>query len=79
MDGQMRRAVVSKDGWKLLVDVRNGGARLFDLGQDPGELRDVYGDDPQVTGCMEALYQGWLDRPPPLARRGRPAPDGAPP
>ncbi len=64
MTGQMRRAVIRADGWKLIVDVRNGGALLFDLESDPGETVDRYGDDPTVTEGMEALYQGWLDRPP---------------
>lgn len=65
MTGQMRRAVVRHDGLKLIVDVRNGGALLFDLNADPSETHDVYGDDPEVTSQMEALYQGWLDRPSP--------------
>lgn len=65
MTGQMRRAVVGPDGWKLIVDVRNGGAVLFDLKSDPDEQVDRYGDDAEATEAMEALYQAWLDRPSP--------------
>jgi arylsulfatase A-like enzyme len=74
MVGQMRRAIVSRDGWKLIVDVRNGGALLYDLNTDPGETVDRYGDDASATQALEALYQGWLDRPASASRGSRPKP-----
>ena len=72
MVGQMRRAIVAASGWKLLVDVRNGGRLLFDLNRDPEERDDRYGDAVEATAALETLYQAWLDRPPP----GQPVPGG---
>jgi arylsulfatase A-like enzyme len=57
-----KRAVIS-DQFKLIIDVMNGGRMLFDLSTDPAEIKDLYGQRPDLAAHMEALYQNWLDHP----------------
>jgi choline-sulfatase len=52
---------VRLEGYKLIVDVRNGGRLLFDLEVDPLETHDLYGSRPDLALRMEGAYQRWLD------------------
>lgn len=61
MDTEIRRAVLSGHH-KLMLDVRNGGAWLFDLKNDPAEQNDLYAANPAAAERMEQAYQRWLDR-----------------
>jgi arylsulfatase A-like enzyme len=45
-----------RDDWKVIRDTTTGKVTLFDLGNDPGELRDVAGRHPDRTRALaEAL------------------------
>jgi hypothetical protein len=57
-----KRAVIGQR-YKLLLDVTNGGRMLFDLQEDPGELTDILGDEPDQAAELERAYQRWLDAP----------------
>jgi arylsulfatase len=51
--------------WKLDVVVKAGGARqrsLFDLARDPGELRDVGAEHPDVVASLERALEAWWER-----------------
>ena len=59
-DVGFKRAVIDGN-MKLIVDVRNGGRMLFDLGADPGETQNLARQRPDITARLEDLYQRWLD------------------
>ena len=50
--GQMR--MVRKDDWKLVFDMQGAG-QLYDLKEDPAELRNVYGKPETADKCRELL------------------------
>jgi len=58
-------AVHRADGWKLIRLFHEGpnGAhayRLFDLGSDPGEARDLAAERPEIVAELDALITGFL-------------------
>jgi hypothetical protein len=57
-----KRAVIGPR-YKLVVDVNNGGAMLFDLATDPDEIDDISAANPQALELMQREYQRWLDSP----------------
>lgn len=51
---------VEQDQWKLIFDLRRSAARLYDLRDDPGELRDVAAQFPaQRDALMETMATWW--------------------
>ena len=53
------------DRWKLISDNRGTGKRLYDLGRDPAETRDVSGRHPKRTAAMyDAVARRAGGRPP---------------
>lgn len=40
-----QRSIISPDGWKLIYSLDSRTRELFDLNRDPGELRDLAGDE----------------------------------
>jgi arylsulfatase A-like enzyme len=51
------RAVVSPDGWKLILDLTGNRRMLFDLSRDPGEKRDLSASQPARLAELEELLQ----------------------
>ena len=51
---------VVRDGWKYLVNLDRGEARLYDLGADPGEQADLAAAEPQQAAELDALLRGFL-------------------
>ncbi|QDV37984.1 arylsulfatase [Tautonia plasticadhaerens] len=49
-----RQCAVMTGRWRL-VD----GRELYDIGQDPGQARDVSGDHPEVVADLRAVYDRW--------------------
>ncbi len=47
--------------WKWVLDVDSGHAQLFDLDADPGELRDLSREEPEIARRMEARFQEWFE------------------
>lgn len=45
---------------KLVVDLRAGSHQLFDLADDPGELRDRSAIDPKTRERLDGLLDAWL-------------------
>ncbi len=60
--GATVHGVMARDArWKL-VRYRNGSEALFDLGEDPGEQRNVVAEHPQVRARLDTdLVRGLLD------------------
>lgn len=60
-EGRLRRAMVVGDV-KVIVDLRRRTVEAFDIAKDPGELRNLYDEDPaRVAPALAALgayYQG---------------------
>jgi uncharacterized sulfatase len=52
-----------QDGWKLIVprrgNVPEGVVELFDLGHDPGETRNLAGEQPQKVAELTARLDAW--------------------
>lgn len=57
-----RQLAVIDGSWKLIYDVRNGRARLFDLARDPKEQTAVHGDHPEETRRLKALARERIAR-----------------
>jgi arylsulfatase A-like enzyme len=54
------RGVVDASGrWKFTRDVSVGVNELYDLTKDPGEVKDLSGDYPDVVRSLEAAVEGW--------------------
>jgi Sulfatase len=45
--------------WKLIVDVRHGLLELYDLDRDPGELRNVFDDEPARGAALRDQLLSW--------------------
>jgi arylsulfatase A-like enzyme len=58
--------------WKLTYQPLTDGAtyRLFNLREDPGCLRNVLDQYPQIANQLKSLLDGWIDDDPKSARRG---------
>lgn len=57
-----QRAILSPDGWKLIVTLENGTRELYDLSQDPGEQHDRAAAEParadELFRRLHAHYRG---------------------
>lgn len=53
-----KRAVFHRQ-WKLIVDRLDDTSALFDLAADPGELRNVSADHPQVEARLKTALDEW--------------------
>ncbi len=51
---------VAEGRWKLIHDRTAGSARLFDIVDDPGELRDVASAHPEEATHLQQLLDQWL-------------------
>lgn len=45
-EGRLRRSMTSKDGWKIIEDLRRKTAEIYDLNRDPGELDNLFDKEP---------------------------------
>ncbi len=60
---QSSELLALRDGrWKLIADEDSGKATLFDLTQDPGEARDVSGEDPARVLLYTEDLRAWRAR-----------------
>jgi arylsulfatase A-like enzyme len=66
------RAAVRLGDWKLHLDRRTGGRRLFDLAADPGERDDRAAAEPARAAELAALLERRIARERELAPRWRP-------
>jgi len=55
-EGRLKRAMVLPDGLKIILDDRNRTPEIYDLKQDPGELRNL-ADDPQLSARPKAMLE----------------------
>ena len=56
-EGRMKRTLVFPDGFKVIVDDRNGTAEVFNLKTDPGELVNLLDVDPRAADRVVAVHQ----------------------
>jgi len=56
------RDAIVRGSWKLVRDRFAGGLRLYDLGADPRERRDVAAEHPDVVGTLERALEEHLER-----------------
>ena len=47
-------------GWKLVLNRANGQMTLFDLVNDPGELRDVAAEHPEAVKTLAGRLHAWM-------------------
>ncbi len=59
--GRHVQAMFFPDGYKLLVDRRLGTQELYDLGKDPGELRDLSATEPEVFAEKLARLRAYFE------------------
>lgn len=62
------RYALRDERWKFLYDTRTGEGRLFDLGSDPGERRDLVPAEPVLTSYYRQALHATIARL--AARRG---------
>jgi N-acetylgalactosamine-6-sulfatase len=68
--GFMPPRLAIRDGnWKLFVNHDGSGAQLDDIPADPGELRDLAADRPDVVTSLSAKALAWVRTLPPSAAR----------
>jgi arylsulfatase A-like enzyme len=54
------RSVVTRDGWKAVLDRTSGRVELYRLSDDPGERRDLAGEKPELAQKLgERLSGSW--------------------
>lgn len=52
---------VVHDGWKLIFDARADQMLLYDLEQDPGEMRDIARENPSRVVELSRMLGSWRD------------------
>lgn len=57
--------------WRL-VQFRDGGWRLYDIEEDPGETRNLADRHPEIAAQLEARYTDWLSKMEPPRKPVRP-------
>ena len=55
-----REYAIVRGGWKLVLDVRRGRRYLYNLATDPGEHRDVLGENPGMETDLLQQLQAWI-------------------
>jgi arylsulfatase A-like enzyme len=53
--------VAQNDRLKLILDLETGAAELYDLGEDPGELRDLAAERDDLLDMMQRRVQAHLE------------------
>ena len=48
--------------WKLIQHSVGDGHELYDLEKDPGEARNLYGEQPDARASLEAELENWRQR-----------------
>jgi arylsulfatase A-like enzyme len=59
--GRAMRAMYFNDGWKLIVDERNGSIELYDLKRDPQELHNAFGQEGTDSDRRLARLQAYFN------------------
>jgi hypothetical protein len=54
-EGRLRRAIVTRDGVKVIDDLRRKTVEAYDLVADPGETKNLFGVDPRGDAALRAL------------------------
>jgi len=54
-ESRLMRALVLRDGMKVIVDDRNHTVELYDLGRDPGELENLADDEARLLRPLSLL------------------------
>jgi arylsulfatase A len=57
--GSRPSSAVRAGDWKLVEWLEDGRVELFNLARDPGESRDVSGEEPAVTARLKARLEAW--------------------
>jgi hypothetical protein len=57
--GSRPSSAVRAGDWKLVEWLEDGRVELFNLVRDPGERRDVSGEEPAVTARLKARLEAW--------------------
>ena len=52
--------MIFPDGWKAIHDRRQGTFELYDLGRDPGELRNQVGDGDEGSEARLELLRAFF-------------------
>lgn len=56
-DYTFQRAVITPEGWKLIVTLESGRVELYDLGTDPGERKNLAEAEPaRAAALKDKLY-----------------------
>ena len=55
-----REYAIVRNNWKLICDVRRGRRYLYELKADPGEHRDVLGENPAVEDVLMKQLLEWI-------------------
>jgi arylsulfatase A-like enzyme len=57
--GNRPSSAVRAGDWKLVEWLEDGRVELFNLARDPGEGRDVSGEEPAVVARLKARLDAW--------------------
>ena len=54
-------SIIREGDWKLIYYYEDRRSELYDLGNDPGEQRDLVSVYPELAGTLKVKLQDWLD------------------
>ncbi len=78
-DGYVPPMLAIRDGdWKLLLDHKGGGAQLYQIPNDPGELNDLAAKEPDVVKQLSEKALAWVKTLPTSAARDKVIATGLP-
>lgn len=78
-DGYVPPMLAIRDGdWKLFLDHQGGAAQLYRIPDDPGELNDLAGKEPEIVKQLSEKALAWVKTLPPSAARDKAITTGLP-
>lgn len=60
MEGRLRRAMYAPNGLKVIEDQRRKTVEVYDLGRDPGEVHNLFADDPARADASLAALRAFF-------------------
>ncbi|MFH0985684.1 MAG: sulfatase [Candidatus Omnitrophota bacterium] len=62
-DGEAQQYALRSNEWKLIYEKKLGHYELYDLRKDPGEEKNVFGEDPEHSKMLARQLNAFIERP----------------